>query len=190
MKAAVLGLLIGMWLTGCAINPVALAPARDQVRHFAIEARFALRVTPSNGPVQSSGGRLAWTHENGRERILIANPIGIGLAEIDSTPGHSRLKTADGKQYESPDADTLLEETTGQRLPVARLPAWLLGRAGPDGRLERDAAGRPLHLDEAGWGIDYLYDDEAPDSLPSRLNLRLGNDIDLRLRIEEWKHQP
>lgn len=114
----------------------------------------------------------------------------LGLAEIERTPTFSRLKTGDGRTIESDDAEDLLEQATGQRLPIARLPGWLLGRPGPGGRLERDADGRPLRLSEAGWQIDYFYDDEAPESPPARLNLRHDNDIELRLRIEEWKDQP
>eukprot|EP00825_Cyclidium_porcatum_P043477 TRINITY_DN6170_c0_g1_i1.p3 TRINITY_DN6170_c0_g1~~TRINITY_DN6170_c0_g1_i1.p3 ORF type:complete len:100 (+),score=25.06 TRINITY_DN6170_c0_g1_i1:289-588(+) len=84
---------------------------------------------PGQAP-QSSGGRLTWTHQNRSDRVLLSSPLGYGLAEIETTPELSRLRTAEGKQRESTDPDALIEEVTGQRLPVTRLPAWLLGRSG------------------------------------------------------------
>lgn len=174
-------------IAGCAGVPPARLPERDRVDAFGLEARFALRLTPADQPAQSSGGRLSWEHRRNGDRILVASPLGVGLAEIESDAGGSRLRTADGKEMTSPDADALMEEVTGQRLPVTQLPAWLLGRPGRGGRLEHDAQGRPARLAEAGWQIDYGYDDAAPGALPSRLTLSREREIELRLRIEEWR---
>lgn len=188
MKRRPLLLAAALLLGGCAAAPLRPPAARDQVRDFAFEARFALRATAPDGSAQSAGGRLSWTHRDGGERILLANPLGVGIAEIDATPGRARLRTADGKEYEADDPDLLVEQVTGQPLPVARLPAWLLGRSA--GTAARDAAGRPLHLADAGWLIDYAYDDDRGDALPTRITLRRGDEIELRLRIEEWRTPP
>jgi outer membrane lipoprotein LolB len=112
------------------------------------------------------------------------------LAEIETTPELSRLRTAEGKQRESTDPDALIEEVTGQRLPVTRLPAWLLGRSGGSARIAPDPFGRPGKLQEDGWQVDYLYDDETPAALPSRLNISRDGEIELKLRIEAWKESP
>jgi len=177
-------------LAACATTPPAALPAREQIRDFALEARYALRVTRPEQAPQSSGGRLSWTHSNGEDRLMIANPLGIGLAEIEITPSLSRLRTADGRNFESPDADTLIEDVTGQALPVTRLPAWLLGKAGHETQVEKDADGRPSRFFEAGWQIEYAYDDATSGALPARLNLNYGQEIELRLRIEQWKDAP
>ena len=187
--ALTLGLLLGL-LTGCASLPPPTLPARQDIRDFVLEARFALRATLPGQSSQSSGGRMTWTHRAASEQILLANPLGYGLAEIDSTPERSRLRTADGKESESSDPDALIEELTGLRLPVARLPAWLTGRAGGDAEIEIDAVGRPTRLHEAGWQIDYAYDDNRPGALPARLHISLPGEIDLKLRIEEWRALP
>lgn len=180
----------GLLLAGCAATPLAPLPERHLVDEFALEARFALRVSlPAQAP-QSAGGRLSWEHRRSGDRILIANPLGVGLAEIETAPGRSRLQTADGKRSESPDADDLIEEVTGQRLPISRLPDWLLGRSADAAALRRDPQGRPTSLDEAGWQIEYTYDDDLPGTLPSRLTLNRQREIELRLRIEEWKQTP
>ena len=119
----------------------------------------------------------------------VPNPR-IGLARLDSRPGEARLETGDGRRFVADDPEQLLFDVLGQALPVRQLPRWLLGRTSADDQLQRDPQGRPSRLEEAGWRIDYSYDDEAPGSLPSRLHLRQGEHIDLRLRIEEWKSAP
>ena len=190
MKVCLAALFIGSLLTACSSLPPSAMPARDKVRDFALDARFALRVSLPDQAPQSSGGRLSWTHKNGDNHVLLSSPLGYGMAEIETTPTLSRLRTADGKTYESPDPDALIEEITGQPLPVTRLPAWLLGRSNGSARIDSDERQRPTRLREAGWQIDYAYDDESPAALPTRLTLSRDQEIELRLRIEEWKENP
>ncbi len=189
MPRFLLALAFGL-LVGCASVPPAPLSPRDQVRNFSLEARFALRATLPGQAAQSSGGRLTWTHQHNSDRILVANPLGYGLAEIDAGPEVSRLRTADGKARESTDPDALIEDITGLRLPVARLPGWLLGRPGAGARIEADPWGRPGKLHEAGWQVDYFYEDTRPAALPSRLTISRPGEIELKLRIEEWRETP
>lgn len=175
---------------GCASLPPSSPHNRDDMHDFQLEARFALRSSLPGQPVQSSGGRMTWTHRDAGDHILLASPLGYGLAEIDVTPGYSRLRTADGKESASTDPDAMIEEATGLRLPVTQLPAWLLGRAGNDAELETDTAGRPTKLRESGWQVEYLYDSDRASALPARLNISLPGEIDLKLRIEDWRIAP
>ncbi len=190
MKRLLFSLFACALLAACATTPPEKLPARGEMRDFALEARFALRITQPGQATESSGGRLAWQHKNGDNRILISNPLGIGVAEIDTGPTRSSLRTADGQTRESPDPDTLMEEVTGQRLPVRQLPDWLLGRSDPSARVEKDASGRPLRLITSDWQIDYAYADTAPDALPELVTLSRNGEIELRLRIEEWRLAP
>lgn len=190
MKAGLAMLLLGNLLAGCASVPPSTMPGRDQVHDFALEARFALRINLPEQTAQSSGGRLSWTHKNGDNRVLLSSPLGYGLAEIETTPTLSRLRTADGKTSESTEPEALMEEVTGQRLPVTQLPAWLLGRTSSAGQIDRDQLQRPTRLREAGWQVDYTYDDATSTALPARLTLSRDQEIELRLRIEEWKESP
>jgi len=179
--------LAGLLLAACTTLAPAPPPARDSLHDFALEARFALRISPPDGAPQTAGGRLSWQHRAGDNHILIANPLGIGIAEIDATPELSRLRTADGAVRESFDADELMAAATGERLPVLRLPAWLLGRGDATSQIEYDDQQRPSRLSEAGWQVDYVYDDSAADALPARVTLRRAEAIELRLRIEAWR---
>jgi outer membrane lipoprotein LolB len=183
-------LLAASLLAGCTTLPGRPLPARQQVGDFALEARFALRINTPGEAVQSSGGRLSWQQKNGRSRLLLSNPLGFGIAEIESTPGHATLRTANGETRESDNPDSLLEEVTGQRLPVSRLPDWLLGRSTDPTKIQRDFLGRPQQLLDAGWQVDYTYDNAAAEALPSVLKLNRNGEIELRLRIEEWKDAP
>lgn len=184
MRFSLGSLLLCIGLGGCSTLPQESILPRNQVDAFSLEARFALRTTPAGQPAQSSSGRLSWIHDQTGDRVLLSSPLGYGIAEIAMTPTLSHLKTADGNTRSSSDPEALLEEVTGQRLPVRRLPAWLLGRS-PAIRL--DASGRPQHLAEAGWLIDYTYAETGMNALPSGLTLRREQEIELRLRIEEWK---
>ncbi|MBL8428842.1 MAG: outer membrane lipoprotein LolB [Dechloromonas sp.] len=187
MKLRFALLLAASLLTACASAPPAQPALRDHIRDFALEGRFALRVTLPGQAAQSSGGRLTWTHQNRSDRVLLSSPLGYGVAEIETTPEISRLRTADGKTRESTDPDALIEDVTGQRLPISRLPSWLLGRSGGRALIESDAQGRPARLTEDGWQVDYSFEDDSPGALPARLTLSRNGEIELRLRIEEWK---
>lgn len=184
--ACLLGLAL---LTGCAQTPELPLPPRDSLQGFVLEGRFALKLTQSDGRSESGSGRLSWTHTDHSDRVLIANPLGAGLAEIDSIPGRATLRTSDQQTHVADEPDRLLAELTGYPLPISRLPGWLLGRPGASGSLERDALNRPLRLREDGWLIEYVYDNDNPDALPQQLRAS-GNNIDLRLRLEDWKPLP
>jgi outer membrane lipoprotein LolB len=189
LKQLAIWLLGAALLVGCAQTPDLRLPPRDSLRDFALDGRFALRITQPDGRSESGSGRLSWTHENRMDRVLIATPLGAGLAEIDSAPGRATLRTSDERIYTADEPDRLLAEVTGYPLPISRLPGWLLGRPGADGTLERDAQARPLRLREDDWLIEYTYGDDNPDALPQQLRAA-GKNIELRLRLETWKSLP
>lgn len=165
-------------------------PGREAVRNFAVEARFALKIERVGETVQNGSGRLNWDHENGSDRIFLANPLGAGLAEIEVTSARSRLRMSNGELREHANPDLLLQQVTGYALPVSRMSHWLLGRAGGDGELRRDAGGRPQMLREAGWQVEYEYADSNPAGLPSILRINRANEVMLTLRIEAWREVP
>jgi outer membrane lipoprotein LolB len=176
-------------VAGCALAPAISPPTRDTLGDFAVDARFSLRAATPGQPSANSGGRLTWEHRSTGDRLLIANPLGIGIAEIDSGPGRATLRTGDGRVREADDPDVLIAEVTGQPLPARRLPDWLRGRGDASARITRDDAGRPLRLDEAGWRVDYTYTDSTPDALPASITLSRA-DLALMLRIETWEALP
>jgi outer membrane lipoprotein LolB len=190
LRFALTILLAVTLLAGCASAPERTPQPRDQVDNFSLEARFALRVLSPGQAAQSTGGRLSWVQKNGQNDLLISNPLGIGVAEITMQPGHAILRTSNGEIRESDNPDQLIEEVTGQRLPVSKMADWLLGRHAAQGKFLLDFAGRPQHFEESGWWVDYEYETDAAEALPSRLTLTRDGEIELRLRIETWKDAP
>ncbi|MFV5213712.1 lipoprotein insertase outer membrane protein LolB [Azonexus caeni] len=189
MIRRLIGCCAALLVAACAQLPAGPLPQRGELENFAVAGRFALLTRQADGSSESTGGRLDWTHSRDGDRLLLANPLGIGVAELYSGGGQARLITSDGQTREAADAEQLLAEVTGQALPIGRLAGWLLGRAGPGGRLERDAFDRPLRLDEAGWRVDYAYADDDPAAPPMRLTASNAV-LELRLRIETWKALP
>lgn len=181
---------MAMLLGACSSLPKNSELKRETIENFSLESRFSLSVKLPDQAPQSGGGRLSWTHRYGSNKLFIANPLGFAIAEIETTPERSVLRLSDGKISESPDPDLLIEEVTGQRLPVTSLAHWLLGRAHSTAHITYDAQQRPTSLVESGWQVNYQYEDESRSALPSRLTLNHKDEIELRLRIEEWKENP
>lgn len=186
----VASLVAVLLLAGCATP--ALVPhgeetmARDALDAFSIEGRFALRQQD-----KSYAGRLTWRHAGASsegDEVLLASPFGQGLAQITSDAAGARLETSDGKVYAASDSEQLTRDVLGYPLPLARLADWLRGRG--RGEFARDAAGRPLRLLDADWRIDYEYDSDAAQALPSRLFAQRSDGVELRLRVDAWSVLP
>lgn len=184
--AALAGTLL---LAACTSLPPATgpAPAREALRHFEMSARFALRTERPNEAPQSASGRLFWRHDQAGDQILLSSPLGQGIAEIAISPAGAELRASDGRVRRAANAAELLASVTGYTLPLTELPAWLLGRPSANGRLESDGAGRPLYLKDSGWRIDYAYDGDDAAAAPARLTIHRDSELELRLRVEEWR---
>ena len=111
---------------------------------------------------------FAWRHRRGEDRIRLETRLGQNVAELLRDGSGASLKLADGRQFASPDWLELADRLFGTRPPLDHLPAWLAG--GPAPEIE-------------GWQARVI---EVRDGLPVLLELR-REDIELRLRIDEWR---
>lgn len=166
-------------LSACASLPERDAPlAADG---FEVAGRVAVRYGE-----EAASGRVAWRHSGGGDDLLISNPIGQGLAEITGRRGNYTLRTADGKEFNAPDAESLTEQALGWPLPLSGLPEWIRGREAAGAPAQRTMNGARLgELRQLGWHIEYLAWDEEK-GLPQRMRLR-RDDLDIRLAIESWQ---
>lgn len=195
-------LSVALYLSACAglpqPAPDKIAPGRDALRGYTLDGRFALHHED-----KSYSGRLSWRHAesdtpsgageqgNDSDELLLASPLGQGMAEIISNASGARLTASDGRTYAAENAETLTRQVLGYPLPLRKLADWVRGRphrSAPEEPVELDALARPLRLREEGWRIDYEYDNDAPQALPTRLFIERTNEggFSLRLRIDEW----
>ncbi|MGB5008787.1 MAG: lipoprotein insertase outer membrane protein LolB, partial [Candidatus Dechloromonas phosphoritropha] len=131
------------------------------------------------GPFQRDVHVAAWTGAvQGADRGLagVTGWVQVGVAQRDvgATERVDRVERGD------PQPVFVTE-------PVRQLPGWLLGRGGATANVSSDSAGRPTRLVDAGWQIDFSYPDDNPGALPTLVSLRRGDEIEIRLRIEEWR---
>lgn len=179
-----IALILAFGLGGCAV----LAPAppvpvvvRQPVAAFHLEARFAL-----SHDGNSYAGRLDWRHGADGDDILVMNPFGQGVARLVRDQAGARLTVPGQAERRAADADALLAEVVGYRLPVSRLVGWVTG-AGSDGDAVADPAGRVAARSDAGYRIEYAYPDDDPAAMPSRIVVHRDGEVDLRLGVDAWQ---
>lgn len=187
-RRAALGVaaLLILGLGACAGTLPGRHAGAEAVARYTLDGRFSLRQGE-----RTFAGRLSWTHAPDSDRVLVADPFGSGIAELDRRPGLARLTLADGRVSEDVDAEALMRGVTGLPLPVAGVGEWLTGRLaeGPDNRfrrVERDAFGRAVTLERDGWQVRFDYAEDLAEALPSRIQARRADELELRLSVDNW----
>src|SRR5689334_14983859 len=129
-------------LAGCAQSP--LKPPEGPLE-FEVLGRIAARYGNDGFT-----GNVDWRHAKAGDDMLISTPLGQGVARIVREGDAVQLTTADGKQYNAPDAETLTERVLGFRVPLEGLAEWVQGR-------QREG------IEDRGWRVQYLeWDGERP----------------------------
>ena len=148
---------------------------------FELRGRIAVRYRD-----EAASGNIAWRHALASDEVLITSPLGQGVARIVRDAGQVTLTTQDGREHRAADTEALTEQVLGFRVPLAGLADWVRGKAAPGMvRERRDAAGRLVELEQAGWKIDYEAWSED-GARPTRLKLVYPG-MELRLAIAEWR---
>jgi outer membrane lipoprotein LolB len=173
-------LLLGLLVAACATLP----PPPLGEGEFAVVGRVAVRYG-----AEAASGRVTWRHTRSADDLLIASPLGQGIAEITRRGGGYTLVTANAQRFTAADPERLTEQALGWPLPLGGLPDWLQGRSQAGGAADARYEGNRLaELREDGWTIEYLEYDELL-RLPRRLRLTRG-ELDIRLIIEDWQVAP
>lgn len=179
--ATVLSALLGCAVPGGERAEPPLRPPREEIRHFQLDGRIAVRRTG-----ESFSAQIDWQHGATLDEIVVSGPLGQGLARLTANAAGAALETADQKRFEAPDMDALSGQVFGAPLPVSGMAHWVLGRSAFGGAAMLDGFGRLASLAENGWTIEYLgYESEATDALPVLLRAR-REDVEVRLRIDSW----
>lgn len=188
-RFAVIWLLVGIFAS-CAYAELAMPEIA-----FDLSARFALRVD-SGAQAGSYAGRLHWEHRQDSEHLLFSSPLGQGLAEIYSTPQGASLHLSNGETRFADDPATLIKESLGYALPVHKLVTWLsltpasATHVVDDSYVRQDQWGRPSVVLSEGWRIEYSYPDSELNSQANKISILREQEMELRLRIEDWQILP
>ncbi len=153
-------------LAGCSANPpLPGRPATAEISSFAFSGRLAVRQGETRHHL-----RIDWRHATARDEILLATPLGQGVAEIVRDSAGAHLLLADRRRFEADDWSTLSEQVFGFPLPLKASARWLLGDL----------------TNTETWRIEVIErESTAPGALPSVIELE-RDDIAVRLKIDEW----
>ena len=133
--------------------------------------------------------RLHWQQTEQGFTIKLRDFIGRTVAVVEGDAQGVVARTSKGQRYQGTDADSLLADLTGLKLPINGLKYWLQGLADPDQTLTQrtdDENQLPLMIQQSGWTIHYAsyqYDEKVPMAK----NITLDHqDIHLQLKIASW----
>jgi outer membrane biogenesis lipoprotein LolB len=128
------------------------------------------------------------------DHVLIQDPFGNGLAELEHGPLTTRIRMADGSVAEDADPEALMLRLTGLPLPVRGIGDWLSGRLPPaetrDWVLDRDSLGRTSRLVRDGWSVRFEYAEALAEALPARIFASRQDALELRLSADRWTLEP
>lgn len=191
---------MALWLSACAgLGPrdkpddpeAAWADLRAELEALAAwraDGRMSVRMDNDGG---TAG--FVW-HERGGDRfaLRLAGPWGQGVARLNAEDGRVRLDEGGDRVLRGRDAATLLQRAYGWDVPVAQLRRWLIGL--PTADLDADDYtlddfGRLATLEWQDWEIEYRSFRQAEGiDLPADLvATRPGEDVRIRVRIDEWR---
>jgi outer membrane lipoprotein LolB len=190
-----ISLLLAMLAAGCAQAPVRPAIEADegaqQVREamLATQADWAFRgrVALSLGGKGGNAG-IRWRQQGADYQIELSAPITAQSWRLKSQAGRVSLEGIEGGPREGSDAEAMLLEATGWRIPVAAMSAWARGARAPGSQaaLTVDAQARPALLRQDGWNIEYRAWFEGQPPLPQKVFAR-QDDASVRLVIDAWE---
>lgn len=188
-----------LWLTaafllgGCAGAPVprpGVDPAQVWQAHQAALAR--VQTWHINGRIaiqtEDEGWHavLDWRQEQDHYDIHLTGPLGQGHVQLTGDDRQVLLRREAGEVADN-DAEALLYQETGWRVPVRALRYWVLGLPAPDaGDVELDTQGYPARLHQDGWHIEWMeYSRQGDLMLPRRIFAH-NHRARVRLVVDRW----
>jgi outer membrane lipoprotein LolB len=164
----------------------------DLRSRFWLDARISVKVERAQASGQQASARLLWLHTEKNDRVRLLSPFGPIVAELlhervsglGIEPNRVVLKLANGKEFQAPSMDELLEQQVGYPLPFEALPEWLMAKGSARAVLEYDELARPVVLREGLWEIRYRYDEDS--RVPSNWLIESADGIELRVVPMQW----
>jgi outer membrane lipoprotein LolB len=161
------------------------------VRESTLDAkqRFALRgrIGVSNGK-DAGSAQFRWQQTEQDFVFELVVSITSKRFELSGKPGLYRLTDSEGNVRTGFEAETLLLEATGWRVPVRQMRYWIRAMRAPDfsADLSYDVSGRPKELKQAGWTVNYkLWGEQTMLAMPRKIEATRGKDR-VRVIIARW----
>ena len=194
LKWLALALLILVALAGCvAPTRPAIVAADAEKAQIAREARLAMEVSWSfSGRIalsrgkEGGSGRIDWRQDGKDFEITLTAPVTGQSWRLRREAGVVRIEGINGGPRVGSDAEALLLETTGWRVPVGAMESWVRGARAPgEASIAYDGSGWPLRIEQAGWTIEFRAWNAAEPRLPLKLFAR-QRDASVRLVVDRW----
>ncbi len=191
-------LLAAAWvLTGCqtgpqpkhAADPLGAWRAHEmrmaEVDKWRITGRIAILTEE-----QAWNASIRWVQDGDRFRIRLTAPLGQGSIELKGRPGEVELRDQDNVVYHAINAEDLLFDTLGWRIPLNGLRFWVRGIPEPNDQMQDvviDPTGRLKKLSQLGWLVEILrYRGLGGQIVPDKLFMKT-NRFSTRLIINHWQ---
>lgn len=189
------GLACVLTLGACAVTPTPVSTVapdawpEHQRRLLALD-QWALngRVVLKSGD-QAWNGRLLWQQQGAAYLLQFSAPFGQGAFRLEGQPEGVAIRFASGEEYTAADAESLLHDRLGWRIPLTGLRFWVMGLPDPSrpAALGFDPAGRLATLAQGAWRIRYPdYQPVGGLLLPGRIELE-NSEISVRLVVDRWE---
>lgn len=183
MRAAWGAWLSLIWLAGCAVTPapVGVEPV-PYLAGWSLTGRLGIQTE-----AQTLSGNLDWRHLPDSDVLVLATPLGQGVARIERRFNEVMLDRPNQPLLRAPDAETLTRDTLGYALPLGGLIWWVQAQPDParPSEVTRDDAGRIVRISQDGWTVDYL---QYAENRPRKLSLARDT-LELRLVIDTWQRE-
>ena len=192
-------LLLSLGLGACVTQPVQ-QPQDPAARQAALQALDEFGFRGGLGiwtDEKSVSARIVWQQTRQQLNIQLSGPLGIGNAQLVSSPGQAVLSRAGRPVSEGPVVDLVLQQGLGLAapVPVRQLQQWVKGSPGNAKSVKNDAQGRLSSVrftDEQGtrWEARFLKYTELDGLLVPSLITASGGQYSVRLVLKDWHSGP
>lgn len=170
-----------------AADATLLAAQSAREAELAADDRWALvgRLSVDAGG-DGGTGRIDWRQTGDDYVIRLQAPVTRRSWVLEKRGADVVLSGLEGGERRGTDAEALLAEATGWRIPVAALSAWARGgRADGPALIEFGPEGLPALISQHGWQVDYREWDDATPARPRRV-FAATDGASVRLAVEAW----
>ena len=188
-------LLCALVISGCTTTPN-LIPVNDpdaiwknhqqdiaMLQQWQLKGRIAIK-----NDHESWFLKVDWQQQPEKYEVLLSGPFS-GMVKLSGN--QDVVDLTDGEQtFQAPDAEVLLLEHTGIRMPVNGLRYWVLGLPQPNKKindLQLNVEGRLSSLHQDEWQVNISrYQTYNGKTLPAKLVIK-NHHLNVKLIVDQWQ---